>query len=204
MFRNATAADLDAVYRLMCALEERALPRDAFTRIYRAQLDDPRMQGIVCALERGDEPRACAQEAACAGNGAEQAMCDQEETPRPSEPVPAVGWSAASATAGDDVVAFINLRYEDQLHHAARIAEVLELVVDPAQRSQGIGGRLFDYACGQARAHGCQQIELTTNQLRHDAHRFYARKGMLNSHYKFTLPLNAEAGAGPRENRIGC
>lgn len=102
------------------------------------------------------------------------------------------------------VVAFINLRYESQLHHAARVAEILELVVDPAERGRGLGGALFDYACDQARAHGCRQIELTTNQLRRDAHRFYARKGMLNSHYKFTMPLDLEAGAAPRENRIGC
>lgn len=156
MFRNAAADDLDAVYRLMCALEERELPREDFARIYAAQLADPRMQGMVAVSDDG----------------------------RP--------------------VAFINLRYEDQLHHAARVAEVLELVVDPSERSRGLGGALFDHACDQARAHGCRQIELTTNQLRRDAHRFYARKGMLNSHYKFTMPLDAEPGAAPGENRIGC
>ena len=165
MFRNAVESDLDAVYRLMCALEERALPYDDFARISRAQGASPALQGIVATSGPDD----------------------------------------TAENLGDErVAAFINLRYEDQLHHAARIAEVLELVVDPAERSHGLGGALFDHACEEARAHGCQQIELTTNQLRHDAHRFYARKGMLNSHYKFTLPLDTEPGDAPRENRIGC
>ena len=204
MFRNATAADLDAVYRLICALEKRALPRADFERIYRAQLADPRMQGIVCAPESNAEPCAGAQAAAPAHAETEQTALGRAETPGCEQSASSMGRHDIGTSAGNGAVAFINLRYEEQLHHAARIAEVLELVVDPAQRSRGIGGRLFDYACGQARAHGCQQIELTTNQLRHDAHRFYARKGMLNTHYKFTLPLNAKAGAGPRENRIGC
>lgn len=49
------------------------------------------------------------------------------------------------------VIALLNLRMEDQMHHTARIAEVLEFATDPACRSQGIGRQLFAFACDLAR-----------------------------------------------------
>ena len=70
-----------------------------------------------------------------------------------------------------------------------RIAEIMECAVDPACRSRGIGKEMFARACADARAAGCVQIELATNQRRTGAHHFYAREGMRCSHYSFTLPL---------------
>jgi len=92
------------------------------------------------------------------------------------------------------VAGFINLRYEDQLHHAERIAEVLELVVAPERRRQGVGKRLLAAACREAKRRGCPQIEVACNQSRKDSHRFYEREGLRNSHYKFSkrLPDGAE------------
>lgn len=84
------------------------------------------------------------------------------------------------------LVAVLNLRFEGQLHHASRIAEILEFSVDASCRSQGIGKQMFAQACSIAQEFGCSQIELATNQLRTDAHRFYAREGMHNFHYKFS------------------
>ena len=81
------------------------------------------------------------------------------------------------------LLSVLNMRMEQQLHHAARIAEIMEFAVDPACRSRGIGKEMF------ARAAGCVQIELATNQRRTGAHHFYAREGMRCSHYSFTLPL---------------
>ncbi len=88
------------------------------------------------------------------------------------------------------VIALLNLRMEDQMHHTARIAEVLEFATDPACRSQGIGRQLFAFACDLAREKGCLQIELSSSRSRTGAHRFYLREGMDQSHYKFSLPLN--------------
>ena len=84
------------------------------------------------------------------------------------------------------VVAMLNLRFERQLHHASKIAEVLEFSVSSACRSQGIGKKMFAEACRISEEFGCSQIELATNQLRKDAHRFYEREGMHNFHYKFS------------------
>lgn len=85
--------------------------------------------------------------------------------------------------------ALMNMRVEDQLHHAARVAEIQELVVDPALRGRGVGRQLLAAACQAARNAGCVRIELVTNQRRHDAHRFYEREGMEQTHYGYTLDL---------------
>jgi len=98
------------------------------------------------------------------------------------------------------VLGMLNLRFEKQLHHAAAIAEVLELVVAPACRGQGAGKKLLETACRTAAEHGCVQIEVACNQLRADAHRFYLREGMNNYHYKFSKPLLGADAAG---NRLG-
>lgn len=82
-------------------------------------------------------------------------------------------------------VGFINLRMERQLHHAARIAEIMELVVASGHRSEGIGAQLFEAACRAARAAGCSQIEVACKQHRARAHAFYERQGMESTHFKF-------------------
>ena len=100
----------------------------------------------------------------------------------------------------EKLTAFLNLRMEQQLHHCEKIAEIMELVVDEGYRSQGIGKELFQYACMYAKDNGCAQIELATNQLRHQAHRFYEREGMSNFHYKYSMRLDGESFG---ENKIG-
>lgn len=98
------------------------------------------------------------------------------------------------------IIGVLNLRFEEQLHHTARIAEVMEFAVDASCRKQGIGREMLAHACHLAEEFGCSQIELATNQLRKDAHRFYVREGMHNFHYKFSKPL---MGEDISENAIG-
>ena len=98
------------------------------------------------------------------------------------------------------VIGVLNLRFEGQLHHASRIAEVLEFSVDSSCRGCGIGRKMFAEACRIAQEYGCSQIELATNQLRTDAHRFYTREGMHNFHYKFSKSFTE---TDVRENAIG-
>lgn len=90
------------------------------------------------------------------------------------------------------VIGVLNMRLEEQLHHCERIAEIMEFAVDSAYRSQGIGTDMFAAACRIARDFGCVQIELDTNQRRTDAHRFYTRMGMRNTHFMFTKVLEEE------------
>lgn len=100
----------------------------------------------------------------------------------------------------DNVIGVLNLRFEDQLHHSECIAEVLEFSIDSSYRKQGIGKEMFAHACRLAKDFGCTQIELASNQLRKDAHRFYSREGMHNFHYKFSKSL---IGNDTAENSIG-
>ena len=99
-----------------------------------------------------------------------------------------------------EIVGVLNLRYEEQLHHAAMITEIMEFVVDSRYRSKGYGSRMLDYACRRAGEKGCIQIEVACNQLRKDTHRFYLREGMKNYHFKFSKGLT---GHEPDGNVLG-
>ena len=94
----------------------------------------------------------------------------------------------------------LNLRFEYQLHHADRIAEIMEFAVVPEARDRGVGRAMFEEACRVAKENGCVQIEVACNQLRTDTHRFYLREGMKNYHYKFSRSL---IGDDDGENRLG-
>ena len=98
------------------------------------------------------------------------------------------------------VVGVLNLRLEEQLHHALQIAEILEFVVSPSCRGQGIGKDMLSRACQTAKDLGCTQIEAACNQLRTDTHRFYTRESMHNYHFRFSKSLTAEDPGG---NRLG-
>lgn len=100
----------------------------------------------------------------------------------------------------DVVVSALNLRFELQLHHTERIAEILEFAVAPTCRNKGIGKEMLARSCQIAEDNGCSQIEVDCNQLREDTHRFYMREGMQNFHYKFSKRL---LGDNIQQNRIG-
>lgn len=89
----------------------------------------------------------------------------------------------------NSIIGVLNLRFEEQLHHSERIAEILEFAVNSSYRKRGIGKELLAYACQLAKEFGCTQIEAACNQRRADAHRFYLREGMKNSHFKFSKGL---------------
>ncbi len=54
-------------------------------------------------------------------------------------------------------------------------------------RSRGIGEQLVQWACTEARARGCQLVELLTHHTRVDAQRFYERLGFARSHVGMTI-----------------
>ena len=90
----------------------------------------------------------------------------------------------------DSIIAVLNLRFEEQLHHSDNIAEIMEFEVRESNRNQGIGKDMLREACRIAREHGCIQIEVACNQLRENTHRFYLREGMHNFHFKFSRSLD--------------
>lgn len=100
----------------------------------------------------------------------------------------------------NQVIGVLNLRLEEQLHHAECVAEIMEFSIDAAYQNQGIGKAAFVNVCQIAKDSGCTQIEVACNQLRTDTHRFYLREDMYNFHYKFSKQL---VGENMPENKIG-
>lgn len=59
--------------------------------------------------------------------------------------------------------------------------------VDERYRGQGIGREMMQWAIERAKAKGCVSMQLTTNNDRVDAHRFYESLGFSKSHIGMKL-----------------
>jgi len=68
-----------------------------------------------------------------------------------------------------------------------------DLVTREEDRSRGYGGQLLDWLIDQARANGCETLELDSGVQRFDAHRFYFSKRMSISSYHFRIKIEPEA-----------
>jgi GNAT superfamily N-acetyltransferase len=56
-------------------------------------------------------------------------------------------------------------------------------------RGRGLGGALMTWAVEEARRRGCRLVQLTSDNHREEAHRFYGRLGFVASHTGFKLQL---------------
>ncbi|MEH6477070.1 MAG: GNAT family N-acetyltransferase [Sneathiella sp.] len=61
--------------------------------------------------------------------------------------------------------------------------------VSKTLRSQGIGKKMMVYAIDLAKTSGCGLVQLTTDNTREDAHRFYKKLGFVASHVGMKLDL---------------
>ncbi|MGW3358801.1 N-acetyltransferase family protein [Streptomyces bungoensis] len=57
------------------------------------------------------------------------------------------------------------------------------------ERGGGLGTRLIEWAIEESRRQNCQLVQLTSDNSRTDAHRFYERLGFTASHVGFKLQL---------------
>ena len=87
------------------------------------------------------------------------------------------------------MVGCLQMRLEEQLHHCAEVAEILELAVSPDCRFRGLGRALFTAAGLIALEKGCVQLHLSSGRRREGAHLFYERLGMAQTHAGFTMEL---------------
>ena len=62
-------------------------------------------------------------------------------------------------------------------HTGGWCAELESVHVREDLRGRGIGGRLLEAAEAIARAEGCYRVQLTSRNVREDAHRFYRAHG---------------------------
>jgi len=94
------------------------------------------------------------------------------------------------AVDGDEVVGTFQLTFIPNLTGRGALRVKVESVkVRAARRSGGIGGRMIAHAEEVARARGAAAMELTSNKVRKDAHRFYERLGFSRSHEGFKKKL---------------
>lgn len=93
------------------------------------------------------------------------------------------------AVEEDNVIGFISLVIDYQLHHADKVGTIEELIVSSESRSQGVGKLLLNYAVNYARENSCDVIELTSGFSRADAHRFYEKNEFRKRSYKFKMNL---------------
>lgn len=90
----------------------------------------------------------------------------------------------------DTVVATMQLTYIPGLSRAGATRLQIEAVrVKADQRSNGLGGAMIEWAVAEGRRRGAALVQLTSDQSRADAHRFYDRLGFVASHLGFKLDL---------------
>jgi len=111
-------------------------------------------------------------------------------------------WEAAleTRTRGGDVLVAIHdhevvgvlqvVIFRHFQHTGGWCCEVESVHVRSDQRSKGIGAQLLAAAEKLARDRGCYRIQLTSNNVREDAHRFYEREGYTQSHKGFKKHLS--------------
>jgi GNAT superfamily N-acetyltransferase len=90
--------------------------------------------------------------------------------------------------AGGVVVAF-DTKGIDMLERRTDLAAIWDLRVAPDLRGRGLGSRLFAAAEAWARARGCTQLKVETQNVNVPACRFYARRGCtLGGIHRFAYP----------------
>lgn len=90
----------------------------------------------------------------------------------------------------DGPVGFVSCHVQYLLHHTGKVGEIQELFVKPANRSQQIGRQLVDALVALAQQEELVNLEVTTNQKRNDAIRFYERELFIATHLKLVRPIS--------------
>jgi GNAT superfamily N-acetyltransferase len=98
------------------------------------------------------------------------------------------GYRLAYLEAGGRPVAVAGFRVSECLA-SGRFLYVDDLVTLDAERSKGYGARLLAWLLDQARAEGCEGLELDSGIQRKNAHRFYEREGLTIRSYHFEIEI---------------
>ena len=90
----------------------------------------------------------------------------------------------------NEVVATMQLTFIPGLARAGAIRMQIEAVrVRSNLRSNGLGGAMIKWAIAEGRRRGAGLVQLTSDESRVEAHRFYERLGFEPSHVGFKLSL---------------
>lgn len=96
----------------------------------------------------------------------------------------------AVAERDGQVVATVQVSWLPGLSRRGALRAQIEAVrVSRAARGSGLGEVMVRWAIEQARSRGCTLVQLTTDKMRTDAHRFYDRLGFTATHEGYKLHL---------------
>jgi GNAT superfamily N-acetyltransferase len=120
----------------------------------------------------------------------------------PSSPLPSCYREALAAIAADPnnmlvvaecdgavIGAFHLTIIQYVAYRGGRVAQIENVIVDPAARGLGVGAAMMVWAIDEARRRGCFRVQLTSNKARVRAHRFYERLGFTATHEGMKLAL---------------
>ncbi len=94
------------------------------------------------------------------------------------------------ALNGQKVVACLQLNVLANLTFTGAKRALIEGVrVEKAMQGRGIGRQIFDAAIAISKEQGCVMVQLTTNNARPDAAKFYQKLGFVGSHTGFKMLL---------------
>ncbi|GAA3795337.1 GNAT family N-acetyltransferase [Streptomyces coacervatus] len=88
------------------------------------------------------------------------------------------------------VVGTLQLTIIPGLSRRGAVRSIIEGVrIHTDERGSGLGTQLIEWAIAESRRQDCQLVQLTSDNTRTDAHRFYERLGFTASHVGFKLQL---------------
>lgn len=89
------------------------------------------------------------------------------------------------ATDQYEVIAFISLHWFEFLHAAGKVGRINTFCVDQRHRGKGVGKLLMTAAEQYLLGQGCAKFEVSSNQKRFPAHRFYLGCGYVEDSKRF-------------------
>ena len=89
------------------------------------------------------------------------------------------------ARIDDEPSGLVSLHITPVLHRPRPVGRITAMVVAERARRRRVGRTLVEEAERLLRAAGCERVEVTSNQRRADAHRFYEAMGYENTSYRF-------------------
>ncbi|WP_439677676.1 GNAT family N-acetyltransferase [Embleya sp. MST-111070] len=93
-------------------------------------------------------------------------------------------------TGAPKVIGTLQLTIIPGLSQRGTTRALVEAVrIHSAERGNGLGTTLMHWTIQRARERGATLIQLTSNNTRENAHRFYRTLGFTDSHVGFKLPL---------------
>jgi GNAT superfamily N-acetyltransferase len=94
------------------------------------------------------------------------------------------------AEMGGEVVGTLQISFIPGMPNFGMKRGLLENVhIRADQRGSGLGSQMVLWAVERCREAGCGLVQLTSNKLRADAHRFYEKLGFAKTHEGFKLKL---------------